>query len=27
MPREWSRWDWEREEAEQQRRLLDMAAA
>jgi hypothetical protein len=23
---EWSRWDWEREEAEQQRRLLDLAA-
>jgi hypothetical protein len=24
---DWSRWDWEREEAEQQRRLLDLAAA
>jgi hypothetical protein len=24
---EWSRWEWEREEAEQQRRLLDLAAA
>jgi hypothetical protein len=24
---EWSRRDWEREEAEQQRRLLDLAAA
>jgi hypothetical protein len=24
---EWSRWEWEREEREQQRRLLDLAAA
>jgi hypothetical protein len=27
MPLDWSRQDWEREEAEQQRRLLDLAVA
>jgi hypothetical protein len=26
-PLDWARRDWEREEAEQQRRLLDLAAA